>query len=99
MASVFDRLKSIIVDKLNVDESKVTKEANFSTDLGANSLDQVELVMAIEEEFNIHIPDEEVEQIPTVGQTFDYIIKKPGNPSCPMRDKISSISNPASVND
>jgi acyl carrier protein len=76
MASVFDRLKSIIVDKLNVDESKVTKEANFSTDLGANSLDQVELVMAIEKEFDIEIPDDEVKNIPTVGQTVDFILKK-----------------------
>ncbi|MCS3470942.1 acyl carrier protein [Pseudomonas sp. JUb42] len=76
MASVFDRLKSIIVDKLNVDESKVTKEANFSTDLGANSLAQVELVMAIEKEFDIEIPDDEVKNIPTVGQTVDFILKK-----------------------
>ena len=77
-ADVFEKLKSMIVDKLGVEESQVTKEANFSKDLGADLLDQVELVMAIEEEFNIRIPDEEVEHLPTVGQTLDYIVKKSG---------------------
>lgn len=78
MASVFDRLKSIIVDKLGVEESEVTKEANFSTDLGADSLDQIELVMETEKEFNIQIPDDEAENIQTVGQAFDLILKKTG---------------------
>lgn len=78
MASVFDRLKSIIVDKLGVEESEVTKEANFSTDLGADSLDQIELVMEIEKEFNIQIPDDEAENIQTVGQALDLILKKTG---------------------
>lgn len=78
MDSVFDRLKSIIADKLGVDESQVTKEANFTTDLGTDSLDQVELVMEIEREFGIQIPDDEAENIQTVGQALDFILKKTG---------------------
>ncbi|MFS2156051.1 acyl carrier protein [Pseudomonas sp. Pseusp122] len=75
-ADVFERLKSIIVDKLDVENSEVTKEASFSEDLGANSLDQVELIMAIEDEFVIQMADDEAEKIKTVGQAFDLIIKK-----------------------
>lgn len=78
MDSVFDRLKSIIADKLGVDESQVTKEANFTTDLGTDSLDQVEIVLAIEEEFDIQISDDETKNIQTVGQALDLILKKNG---------------------
>jgi acyl carrier protein len=75
-ADVFERLKSIFADKLGVDIVEVTKESNIAKDLGADSLDQVELVMEVEKEFNIQIPDDEVEKIKTVGQAFDLIINK-----------------------
>ncbi|MDQ2866731.1 MAG: acyl carrier protein [Candidatus Eremiobacteraeota bacterium] len=65
--STFDKVKKIIVEQLGVDESEVTPEASITDDLGADSLDQVELVMAFETEFNIDIPDEEAEKIKTVG--------------------------------
>ena len=71
--STFDKVKKIIVEQLGVDESEVTPEASITDDLGADSLDQVELVMAFETEFNIDIPDEEAEKIQTVGQAIDYI--------------------------
>ena len=67
MASVEERVKQIIVEQLGVDEAEVTPTASFVDDLGADSLDQVELVMAFETEFNIDIPDEEAEKIKTVG--------------------------------
>ncbi len=67
MATTFDRVKKIIVEQLGVDEAEVTPEASITDDLGADSLDQVELVMAFETEFNIDIPDEEAEKIKTVG--------------------------------
>ncbi|HEY5256889.1 MAG TPA: acyl carrier protein [Candidatus Baltobacteraceae bacterium] len=67
MATTFDRVKKIIVEQLGVDEAEVTQEASITDDLGADSLDQVELVMAFETEFNIDIPDEEAEKIKTVG--------------------------------
>ena len=67
MATTFDKVKKIIVEQLGVDESEVTTEASITDDLGADSLDQVELVMAFETEFNIDIPDEEAEKIKTVG--------------------------------
>ena len=66
-ATTFDKVKKIIVEQLGVDESEVTPEASITEDLGADSLDQVELVMAFETEFNIDIPDEEAEKIKTVG--------------------------------
>jgi acyl carrier protein len=66
MPTTFDRVKKIIVEQLGVDESEVTPEASITDDLGADSLDQVELVMAFETEFNIDIPDEEAEKIKTV---------------------------------
>lgn len=68
-----DKVKGIIVDQLGVDEEEVTLDASFTDDLGADSLDIVELVMAFEEEFGIEIPDEEAENISTVRQAVDYI--------------------------
>jgi len=67
------RVKEIIVEQLGVDESEVNPAASFVNDLGADSLDTVELVMALEEEFDIEIPDEEAEKIQSVGQAIDYI--------------------------
>jgi acyl carrier protein len=71
--AVFDKVKEIIVDQLGVEEDEVTPQAHFIEDLGADSLDIVELVMALEEEFGIEIPDEEAEKISTVGDAVDYI--------------------------
>ena len=73
---VFEKLKSIVADKLGVDIVEVTKESNIAKDLDADSLDQVELVMEVEKEFDIQILDDEAEKIKTVGQAFDLIIKK-----------------------
>ena len=73
MADVETRVKEIIVEQLGVDAKEVTNQASFINDLGADSLDTVELVMALEEEFNIEIPDEEAEKIQTVGHAIDYI--------------------------
>jgi acyl carrier protein len=73
MATVADRVKKIIVDKLGVDENEVTPEANFIQDLGADSLDTVELIMEFEKEFDVSIPDEQAEKITTVGQAIDYL--------------------------
>ena len=67
------KVKSIIVDKLGVDEAEVTPEANFTNDLGADSLDTVELIMEFEKEFDISIPDEDAENIATVGDAVKYI--------------------------
>lgn len=74
--AVEDRIKKIISEQLGVEESEVVPEAKYVEDLGADSLDTVELVMALEEEFNVEIPDEEAEKIQTVGQTIDYIKEK-----------------------
>ncbi|CAM4224145.1 acyl carrier protein [Lacicoccus alkaliphilus] len=71
----FDKVKDIIVDKLGIDEDKVTKDASFKDDLGADSLDIAELVMELEDEFEMEIPDEEAEKIVTVGDALDYIDK------------------------
>lgn len=76
MAVDFDKVKKIIVDRLGVDESEVTEEASFIDDLGADSLDTLELVMALEEEFGIEIPDEDAEKIITVGDALNYIKEK-----------------------
>jgi acyl carrier protein len=76
MADVFDRVKDIIVDRLDVEESKVTMEASFKEDLEADSLDVVELVMELEDEFDMEIADEEAEKINTVGDAVDYINSK-----------------------
>ncbi|MGH8015348.1 MAG: acyl carrier protein [Candidatus Zixiibacteriota bacterium] len=73
MASVDERVKNIIVEQLGVEESQVTDTAKFVEDLGADSLDTVELVMALEEEFSIEIPDEDAEKIVTVGDAVGYI--------------------------
>jgi acyl carrier protein len=73
MSDISARVKKIIVDKLGVDESEVTNEASFTNDLGADSLDTVELIMEFEKEFNISIPDEKAESITTVGNAIDYL--------------------------
>lgn len=73
MSEIAERVKSIVVDKLGVDPEKVTAEANFITDLGADSLDTVELIMDFEKEFGATIPDEEAENIKTVGQAIEYL--------------------------
>ena len=73
MSDIATRVKKIIVDKLGVDEAEVTPEASFTNDLGADSLDTVELIMEFEKEFNIAIPDDQAEKIVTVGQAIDYI--------------------------
>lgn len=73
MSSVEERVKKIVVEELGVKDEEVTSEASFVDDLGADSLDTVELVMALEQEFKIEIPDEEAEKITTVQQAIDYI--------------------------
>lgn len=79
MASeVFERVKKVTVEKLGVKEEEVVEAASFTEDLGADSLDVVELVMAFEDEFAIDIPDDEVGEIKTVGNAVDYISKKSG---------------------
>ena len=76
MSQNLDKIKEIIIDKLGVDESKMSDDAKFIDDLGADSLDTVELIMQFEEEFNIEIPDEDAETITTVGKAIDYIESK-----------------------
>ena len=73
MSEIALKVKQIIIDKLGVEESEVTPEASFTNDLGADSLDTVELIMEFEKEFNIAIPDDQAEKISTVGQAVDYI--------------------------
>ena len=73
MSDVASRVKAIIVDKLGVDENEVTPEASFTNDLGADSLDTVELIMEFEKEFNIGIPDDQAESIATVGEAIKHI--------------------------
>ena len=72
MSDIQNRVKAIIVDKLGVDESEVTPNATFTNDLGADSLDTVELIMELEKEFNITIPDDQAEKITTVGDAIAY---------------------------
>lgn len=76
MATLDERVKKIIAEQLGVEEDEVVAEASFVEDLGADSLDTVELVMALEEEFEIEIPDEDAEKILTVGKALDYIKEK-----------------------
>ena len=76
MSDITDRVKKIVVEHLNVDESKVSDEASFIDDLGADSLDTVELVMAFEEEFDIEIPDDAAETIQTFGDAVKFINEK-----------------------
>ena len=73
MSEIASRVKAIIVDKLGVEESEVTNEASFTNDLGAESLDTVELIMEFEKEFNVTIPDDQAEKITTVGDAVAYI--------------------------
>ncbi len=73
MSDIQNRVKAIIVDKLGVDESEVKPEATFTNDLGADSLDTVELIMELEKEFNITIPDDQAEKIATVGDAIAYL--------------------------
>ena len=75
MSEISQKVKSIIIDKLGVEESEVTNEASFTNDLGADSLDTVELIMEFEKEFNISIPDDQAEQIATVGNAISYLEK------------------------
>lgn len=73
MAPVFERVKKIVVEQLGVDEEQITPTASFTDDLGADSLDTVELVMALEQEFNLEIPDEDAEKISTINEAVQYI--------------------------
>jgi acyl carrier protein len=73
MSEIASKVKSIIVEKLGVEESEVTHEASFTNDLGADSLDTVELIMEFEKEFNVSIPDDQAENIQTVGQAITYL--------------------------
>lgn len=75
-SDIFEKVKKIVVDQLSVEADKITPQANFANDLGADSLDTVELVMALEEEFDIEIPDEAAEKITTVQEAVDYINDK-----------------------
>ena len=76
MSEYQEKITEIIIDKLGVEENKITLEAKFIDDLGADSLDTVELIMQFEEEFSIEIPDEEAENLLSVGQAVDYITKQ-----------------------
>ena len=73
MASVMERVTEIVADQLGVDKEKITADTSFVNDLGADSLDTVELVMELEEEFDVNIPDDAAEKIQTVGQAVEYI--------------------------
>ena len=76
MSEHYEKVKEIIIDKLSVEDTKITMDAKFIDDLGADSLDTVELIMQFEEEFSIEIPDEEAENLISVGQAVEYISKK-----------------------
>jgi acyl carrier protein len=78
MSDIAGRVTKIIVDKLGVDESEVTPDASFTNDLGADSLDTVELIMEFEKEFDLSIPDDQAENIQTVGQAVEYLSSKIG---------------------
>lgn len=76
MKTIEEKIKSIVMEQLQVDESEVTPASNFKEDLGADSLDVIELVMVFEEEFDIQIPDEDIEKIITVQDAYDYIARR-----------------------
>lgn len=76
MAEIIDKVQAIIAEKLSVDAAEVTPDKNFTNDLGADSLDLVELIMDFEKEFNVQIPDEDAEKIATVGDAINYISSK-----------------------
>ena len=76
MSDNYEKMKEIIIHKLGVDENKITKEAKFVDDLGADSLDTVEIIMDFEEEFDVEIPDEDAEQLTTIQSALDYINNK-----------------------
>ena len=76
MSEISSKVKAIIVDKLVIDESEVTNDSNFMSDLGADSLDTVELIMEFEKEFDLQIPDDDAEKITTVGEAIKYIEAK-----------------------
>lgn len=78
MSEIAQKVKNIIIDKLGVEESEVTNEASFTNDLGADSLDTVELIMEFEKEFDVSIPDEQAENIQTVGQAVEYLEAQKG---------------------
>ena len=73
MSEIYDKIKGIIAERLSIDESKITETSSFIEDLGADSLDTVELIMQLEEAFNIQIPDEDADKISTVGEVVRYI--------------------------
>ena len=76
MSDTLERVRKIVIDHLDADPDKVTEKASFIDDLGADSLDNVELVMAFEEEFDIEIPDEDAEKLTTVGEAMNYVKSK-----------------------
>ncbi|HBR86702.1 MAG TPA: acyl carrier protein [Candidatus Marinimicrobia bacterium] len=76
MSTTLDKVKEVVMDKLGVEEGKISEDAHFMDDLGADSLDTVELIMQLEEEFGIEIPDEDAENITTVGKAVGYIDSK-----------------------
>lgn len=78
MSEIAEKVSQIIIDKLGVDASEVTPEASFTNDLGADSLDIVELIMEFEKAFDVSIPDEDAESIQTVGDTINYLTKNVG---------------------
>ena len=79
--ATFERVKKVVVEQLDVSEDEVTQDASFVEDLGADSLDVVELVMGLEEEFDVEIPDEDAEKITTVHEAVTYICDKTGEPA------------------
>ena len=76
MSSVAEQVKAIVMDQLDVTEDQITNDASFIEDLGADSLDTVELIMALEDEFELDIPDEEAEKLDTVGKAIDFVLEK-----------------------